>query len=173
MRARCAADVPGPAVPAVFAWLTTAAATVGALLAVAAPAIAGGNLPAAEVEPRVAHHVREATYLADHFETLVTADCPRFASREEWDAYVEREVDRVVRLVAHLEEAWAEAKTTPDDDVRRRAKAPRRRIKDALPLADKLQACAESNGARLDGAELWQHVEREVPRRRAEIAIPR
>ena len=139
----------------------------------AGPALAGGDRPAAEVEPRVAFHVRHANQLADHFEELLGGACPRFATREEWDAYVEREFDRVVLMVAHVEEAWSEAKTTPDDDVRREAKAPGRRLKAALPLADKLQACAESNGARLDGGALWRRVEREVPRRRAEIALPR
>ena len=151
----------------------TARAASAALALAAGPAFAGGDRPAAEVEPRVAFHVRQANALADHFDALLGGACPRFPTRDEWDAYVEREIDRVVLMVAHVEEAWSEAKTTPDDDVRRAAKAPRRRIKDALPLADKLQACAESNGARLDGAELLQHVEREVPRRRAEIGIPR
>jgi hypothetical protein len=146
---------------------------VAAVLAAAAPAIGGGDLPAAEVEPRVAHHVRLAGELADHFDALLGGACPRFATPQEWDAYVEREIESVVLMVAHVEEAWSEAKTTPDDDVRRAAKLPGRRLKAALPLADKLRACAESNGARLDAGGLWRRVEREVPRRRAEIALPR
>ncbi len=153
--------------------LEATAMAAAALVLAAGPAVAAGDRPAAEVEPRVAFHVRQANALADHFDALLGGACPRFPTRDEWDAYVEREIDRVVLMVAHVEEAWSEAKTTPDDDVRREAKAPRRRVRAAIPLADKLHACAESNGARLDGGALWRRVEREVPRRRAEIALPR
>jgi len=146
---------------------------VAATLLAAAPAPAGENLPAAEVEPRVAHHVRHASALADHFEALLEGACPRLATREEWDAWVEREIDRAALMWAHVEEAWAEAKTTADDDVRRAAKAPGRRIKGKLPLAAKLQACAESHGAELDAGALWRRMEGEVQRRRARIALPR
>jgi hypothetical protein len=46
-------------------------------------------------------------------------------------------------------------------------------VKDPRPLLEKLQACAEENGAELDAGTLWRRVEREVPRRRAEIALPK
>jgi hypothetical protein len=78
----------------------------------------------------------------------------------------------MVLLIAHLEEAWIEAKHTGDDDVRRAAKAPRRRVDRARLLLDKLSGCAEGNGASLSPMALWRRVEREVPGRQAEIALP-
>jgi hypothetical protein len=151
-------------------WLVAAAMAV---LALASLADAAGDRPAAEVEPRVAHHVRRATELAEHFEALLGDGCPRLATPEEWEGWVEGELDRVVLLVAHVEEAWEEAKTTPDDDVRRAAKVPGRRVRDAQPLVEKLRACAGENGAAFEPGVLWRRIEREVPRRRAEIALPR
>ncbi|HEU4439580.1 MAG TPA: hypothetical protein VFT36_10020, partial [Methylomirabilota bacterium] len=76
-------------------------------------------------------------------------------------------------LLANLEQAWIEAKSTGDDDVRRAAKAPRRRADQARALLDKLSGCASANGASIFPRELWRRIEREVPRRRAEIALPR
>ena len=68
--------------------------------------------------------------------------------------------------------AWVEAKATGDDDVRREAKAPRRRVDQARALLDKLQGCAEGNGAQVSQASLWRRIEREVPQRQTEIALP-
>jgi len=81
-------------------------------------------------------------------------------------------VDRVVLLWAHVEQAWIEAKQTGDDDVRRAAKAPRRRLEDARALLDKMQTCAADNGASFSQGTVWRKIEREVPRRQAQIALP-
>jgi len=57
--------------------------------------------------------------------------------------------------------------------VRREAKAPRRRVDQARALFDKLSACAESNGAApFSQMAVWRRIEREVPQRQAEIALP-
>jgi hypothetical protein len=121
---------------------------------------------------RMEHHLVEVRRLAEHFEGVLDQDCPRFSSPGEWRAYLDAEVDRVVLLLAHLEEAWAEAKYTGDDDVRRDAKAPRRRVDRARALVDKLSGCAEDNGTRLSPASVWRRIEREVPARQVEIALP-
>ncbi len=161
------------ALAARVAVIVRAALTAAFIVWLAPPVLAGGDLPASAVGPRVAHHVRLASALADRLEPLLDGVCPRFASPGEWEAFVEREIDDAVLLVAHVEEAWSEAKTTPDDDVRRAGKAPGRRLRAAVKYADKLQACAESNGSRLDTGGLWQRIELAVARRRAEIALPR
>ncbi|HEV8642440.1 MAG TPA: hypothetical protein VGV13_15215 [Methylomirabilota bacterium] len=146
---------------------------LAALMALQAPAGAAGDRPAAQVQPRVGHHVRRASEIADHFDAVLRNGCPRFTSPAGWQAYVDGEVDRLVLLLAHVEQAWVEAKTTGDDGVRRAAKAPRRRLGETRSLVDKLSACARDNGARLEVGPLWRRVEREVPVRQAEIALPR
>jgi hypothetical protein len=78
----------------------------------------------------------------------------------------------VVLLMAHIEQAWMEAKQTGDDDVRRHAKTPRRQKDRAHTLLDKMQRCASDNGADFSPMTLWQRIEREVPQRRSEIALP-
>lgn len=146
---------------------------VAMLAVVSTPAEAAGDRPAAEVQPRVDHHVRLATGIADHFEEVVRNGCPRFTTPQAWQTYVDGEVERLVLMLAHLEQAWVEAKTTGDDDVRRSAKAPRRRLTETRALVDKLSACARDNGATLEVGPLYRRVEQEVPRRQAEIALPR
>lgn len=141
-------------------------------LAPAAPARAGGDKPAAEARSRVEHHLREAEQLAQHLEGILAAACPQFETAREWRHYFNGEVDRVVTLLAHLEQAWAEAKTTPDDDVRRAAKAPRRQRERVPPLIEKLQACADGNGSGFTVPGVWRRIEREVPQRQSEIALP-
>jgi hypothetical protein len=121
---------------------------------------------------RVQHHLRQVERLSEHFETVLGAGCPRFASAAAWDEYVETEMEQVVLLVAHLEQAWVEAKRTGDDDVRRTAKAPRRQHDQARLLVDKLASCAEVNGAAFSPMSLWRRVERDVPQRRMEVALP-
>ena len=143
-----------------------------ALTLVTVPAFASETTPA-EARARVDHHLRHVEHLSGHFETLLTAHCERFASRAEWETYVEAETDRLVLLVAHLEQAWVEAKRTGDDDVRRAAKAPKRQSDQGRALVDKLAACAETNGASFSPLGVWRRIEREVPRRQAEIALPR
>jgi hypothetical protein len=103
----------------------------------------------------------------------MSAGCPHFASPGQWRAYLDGEIDRVVLLMAHLEQAWVEAKHTGDDDVRREAKAPRRRVDQARALFDKLSGCAERNGAPpVSQPAVWRRIEREIPQRQAEIALP-
>jgi hypothetical protein len=137
----------------------------------AAPAIAGDR-PADEVRPRVEHHIRQATQLVEHFDTVVRGGCPRFPTPAQWHAYVDGEMDRVILLAAHVEQAWMEAKATGDEEVRRAAKAPRRRLDEARSLVGKLSSCAEANGSTLPTGTLWRRVEREVPLKQAEIALP-
>jgi hypothetical protein len=103
---------------------------------------------------------------------VIADDCPRFASTAEQRAYIDGEVDWVVLLVAHLDEAWSEAKHTSDKDVRRAAKAPRAQLGQAQSLIRKLQTCMGDGGASLEPRAIWRRVEQEVPRRRAEIALP-
>lgn len=141
-------------------------------LVAAAPATASGVKSPEEVRPRVDHHLRHAQTLAEHFESLLSTDCPRFASAEEWDRYLDGELDRVVLLMAHVEQAWVEAKTTGDDDVRRAAKAPRKRLDRARSLLGKFSGCADANGSSLNQFGLWRRIEREVPQRQADIALP-
>jgi hypothetical protein len=149
------------------------AATAVTLALVAAPAFAADREPASEIRPRVDHHLREAALLTQHFEALVAAGCPRFASAAEWNAFLDREIDRMLLLAAHVEQAWVEAKRTGDKDVRRAAKAPGRRLEEALPLVDKLTACAEENGATFSPGPVYRRLERDLPQRQAEIALPR
>jgi hypothetical protein len=127
----------------------------------------------ADVRARVDYHVRQATELAEHFDDVIKSDCPRFGNSGEWQAYVDDEISRMVLMAAHVEQAWVEAKTTGDDEVRQAAKVPRKRLSGARPLLSKLQSCAEDNGATLSVASVWQRIDREVPRRQAEIALPR
>ena len=146
---------------------------VGALVTLAVTPAATGELPAAAVWPRVAHHLDQIGRLTEYFEGVLRDSCPRFATAGEWDTYLDGELQRVVLLVAHVEQAWVEAKTTSDDDVRRAAKAPRRRVQEARGLVDKLAGCAEANGSRLAVSTLWKRVEQDVPRKQAEITLPR
>src|SRR5688500_16935596 len=125
-----------------------------------------------EVRPRVDHHLRHVEALAPHFQSAMSAACPRFPSTTDWDRYLDGEVQRVVLLMAHVEQAWVEAKTTGDDDVRRTAKAPRKRLEQARTLLGKLSGCADANGSSLDHFGLWRRIERAVPRRQTEIALP-
>jgi hypothetical protein len=128
--------------------------------------------PVEEARARMEHHLREVGQLADHFESVMSGGCPHFGSPGEWRAYLDGEIERVVLLMAHLEQAWIEAKHTGDDDVRRDAKAPRRRVDQARALFDKLSACAESNGAPFSQMAVWRRIEREVPQRQSQIALP-
>ena len=141
-------------------------------VAVTSSASASGVKSPEEVRPRVDHHLREVETLAKHFESVMSADCPRFTSAAEWDHYLDGQVRRVVLLMAHVEQAWVEAKTTGDDDVRRTAKAPRKRLEQARSLLGKLSGCADANGSPLNQLGLWRRIEREVPQRQAEIALP-
>ncbi|MBI4637627.1 MAG: hypothetical protein HY727_14885 [Candidatus Rokubacteria bacterium] len=152
--------------------MTVAALLAAFLLLLTGGATASAGPAALDARARVEHHLAEAEGIVRHLETVLREDCPRFTSPEEWRAYLGAEVDRVVLMVAHLEQAWVEAKRTGDDDVRRTAKAPRKELHQAEALVDKLQACADANGASFAPATLWRRIEREVPRRQAEIALP-
>ena len=137
-----------------------------------AAVVSAGDRTADEARPRVEHHLLEADQIVRHFESVLAEDCPRFDSLEARRAYIDGEVDRVVLLVAHLEEAWSEAKRTSDKDVRRAAKAPRAQVGQAQSLVTKLQTCMGDGGASLEPRSIWRRVEQQVPRRRAEIALP-
>jgi len=139
------------------------------LLAVALPASA---LTPAQARVRVDHHLKHAERLVGHFEMLLGMSCPRFPTASAWDTYVDRETEQMTLLMAHLEQAWVEAKRTSDDEVRRAAKAPRRHSEQMRQLMDKLQLCAAANGAAFSPVDAWRRVERDVPRRQAEIALP-
>ena len=144
-----------------------------ALQALGLAAVASaGDRTADEARPRVEHHLLEADQIVRHFESVLADDCPRFESTAARRAYVDGEVEQVVLLVAHLEEAWSEAKRTSDKDVRRAAKAPRTQVGQAQSLVTKLQACMGDDGASLEPRAIWRRVEQKVPRRRAEIALP-
>ena len=134
--------------------------------------VRAGAIAPAEARARVEHHLRHVEQLTAHFEALITESCQRFPSHDAWDTYIETETDQLVLLMAHLEQAWVEAKRTPDDDVRRTAKAPRRQSDQMRHLLDKLNTCAELNGTSFAPHTVWRRVEREVPRRQAEIALP-
>ena len=144
---------------------------VAQVLGLAAVATAGDRT-ADEARPRVEHHLLEVEQIARHFEGVIAEECPRFDTATQRRAYIDGEVDRVVLLVAHLEEAWSEAKRTSDKEVRRAAKAPRAQVGQAQSLVTKLQSCVSGDGVSLEPRAVWQRVEREVPRRRAEIALP-
>jgi hypothetical protein len=139
---------------------------------VAGPAVAVGTKPAAQVLPRVEYHLRHIEELARHFNGVLKSPCPQFQTRAEWKAYFDGEVDRVVLLVAHVEQAWVEAKETGDDDVRRVAKAPRKRLEEARALLDKLQKCAGDNGTSFSQLRVWRQIEQEVPHRQTQITQP-
>ena len=59
-----------------------------------------------------------------------------------------------------------------DATLRREAKAPRRRVAEGRQLVETLQACAAQNRASFDPLSVWLRIEREIPRRQAEIALP-
>ena len=151
-------------------WIT--AATLVLIALAWTPVAWAGDRTADEARPRVEHHLVEAEQIVRHFETVISEDCPRFDTAGERRAYIDGEVDRVVLLVAHLEEAWSEAKRTSDKDVRRAAKAPRAQVGQAQSLVTKLQACLSGDGVSLEPRAIWRRVEQEVPRRRTEIALP-
>lgn len=136
------------------------------------PPLAALDVPQ-DAGARVQHHLREIAPIVEHFESVLASDCPRFASRAEWRGWFDDEIERVVLLVAHLEQAWVEAKQAPDDDTRRVAKAPRKSLDRARALVEKLQDCAGENGASFSPPAVWRRVEREAPRRQEEIALPR
>jgi hypothetical protein len=128
---------------------------------------------AADIQPRVEYHIKEVGVLIQHFETFVAGTCPRFETTAEWNTFAEGEIDRMLLLAAHAEQAWVEAKRTGDDEVRRAAKAPRRRLDDAPQILNKLSTCAEGNGVTLSPGSVYRRLERELPRRQSEIALPR
>jgi hypothetical protein len=141
-------------------------------LVLTAPGIVAGERTPEVARVRVDHHLREVQQISTHFESVLAHDCRRFASPAEWNTYVEGEISRVVLLMAHLEQAWTEAKQTDDDDVRRYAKTPRKQVDRARTLIGKLQRCASDNGADFSPMALWRRIEREVPQRQVEIALP-
>ena len=146
---------------------------VGAIvLLIPVPGVRAVETVPAEPRERVAHHVREAEQLVQHFESVMANDCPRFSSATEWTSYFDSEVDQVVLMVAHVEQAWIEAKRTHDRDLRRTAKAPRKHFEQARALLGKLEQCAHDNGTSFAPLLVWHEIEREVPKRQTQIALP-
>ena len=131
-----------------------------------------GHRSAEEARPRIEHHLEQVDLLSKHFADLLKQDCQRFDRPDQWRTFLDGELDRATLLMAHLEQAWVEAKHTGDKDLRRAAKAPRAQVDRAQRLVTKLQACAGDNGTTFDASEAWRRVERNVPRRQAEIALP-
>ena len=148
------------------------ALAVALVLVLVPVAWAHDERPAPEARARMEHHLKEITQLSAHFDGVLKGECPHFATRAAWSSYLDGEIDQVVLLVAHLEQAWYEATRTGDDGVRRTAKAPRRKLEQARALLDKLQGCAQVNGASLSPGAVWRRIEREVPQRQSEIALP-
>jgi hypothetical protein len=159
---------------------------VSVLAAFVSMGLAGGPLPAVPVaiapalaqsveqaRARVDYHLREVDQIIRHFQEVVGAGCPRFQSRGEWRQYFDGEVERMTLLVAHVEQAWIEAKQVGDDGVRRAAKAPRRRLEEARVVLEKLQGCAADNGASFSPLSVWARIERDAPRRQEAITLPR
>src|SRR5262245_34770695 len=98
---------------------------------------------------------------------------PPLRIRDEWRQYFDGEVERMTLLVAHVEQAWVEAKRVGDDDVRRAAKAPRRRLNEVPGAIEKLKTCAADHGASFSPIAIWDRIEREATRRQETIALPR
>jgi len=147
-------------------------AVLSVLMGVVAAAHAASDLTADQALPRVQYHLREADILGRHFQSILDSDCKRFPSPADWRSYFDSEVDQAVLLVAHVEQAWVEAKRTGDDDVRRLAKTGKKRVEDARSLVDKMQNCAGENGSSFAPMQVWRKIERDVPRRQAEITQP-
>ncbi len=139
-----------------------------AQISTAAPS--GRPLP--DARARVDHHLREVEAVAVRLGAVLSEPCPAFRSEAEWKRFQDARVNDVVLLMAHLEQAWVEAKSVKDDDLRRDAKAPRRQVEQGRRLVEKLQTCAAQNRATFDPLSTWLRIEREVPRRQAEIALP-
>jgi hypothetical protein len=147
-------------------------AVVAIALLIPVPGVRAVETVPAEPRERVAHHVREAEQLVQHFESVMAKDCLRFSSATEWKSYFDGEVDQVVLMVAHVEQAWIEAKRTHDHDLRRTAKAPRKHLEQARGLLGKLEECARDNGTSFVPLLVWRKIEQEVPKRQAQIALP-
>jgi len=142
------------------------------MLIAASPAVAAPSLTAEQARPRVEHHLQEADRLSQHFESVMQHPCAHFGTTQEWEDYFNAEIEQVVLFWAHVEQAWVEAKRTGDDDVRREAKAPRQKSQRAWALIDKLEVCAAGNGASFSPIAVWRRIEREVPTRQIQIALP-
>jgi hypothetical protein len=142
------------------------------LMFVWAPTAGAAERSASEARERVTHHLQAVEAVAARLGVVLAEPCPRFQSRPEWEQYQDAQVEDVVLLLAHLKQAWAEAKTVQDEELRREARAPRSRAEEARRLVAKLQNCAAQNDAALDLRGLMNRIEQEVPRRRAEIRLP-
>ncbi len=101
-----------------------------------------GHRSAEEARPRIEHHLQQVDLLSQHFAGLLRQNCQRFDRPDEWRTFLDGELDRATLV----------------DRAQR--------------LVTKLQACAGDNGTSFDAAAAWQRVERDVPRRQAEIALP-
>ncbi len=142
----------------------------GALLA--APAAGLANTPASQAEERVAFHLARAEAIHDVLAPLVNGPCQRFPTRTAWDSYLATHVDQGVTFSAHLDEAWLDAKTAGDPELKAQVKSARRRmlVGNPVQLIGKLLNCAWQNGAPLDAWGLWRRASAQATRRRQEVA---
>jgi hypothetical protein len=122
---------------------------------------------------RVEFHLERVRALTDHFQRWLAEPCPRFATRSEWDEFLDAEIGQAVLLAAHLREASTIARRSREEDLIRAAQAPEGRFPEARGMADKVEACARDNGATVDIMRIVRRVQRELPQRRAEIRLPR
>lgn len=155
-----------------------AALSLVAGLALALPSAAAEGPAAPEgsaarrAEARLAFHLARAEALREALAPDVYGPCRRFESPAAWNRYLAGLVDQGITFVAHLEEAWREAKRADDPALRARVKAARRRmlVGDPVRLVRKLVSCAARNGSPLDLWTLWTRAAAEEPRRRGEVA---
>jgi hypothetical protein len=145
---------------------------VAGLAVVASTAAGPVDRTVAEARRRVDHHLQEVDAVATRLGAVLAEPCPTFSTATQWKQFEAARTDDVVLLMAHLEQAWIEAKAVGDDQLRREAKAPRRHVAEGRQLVEKLQTCAAHNHASFDPLSAWLRIEREIPRRQAEIALP-
>ncbi len=138
----------------------------------AAPAAGLPDTAARQAEERVAFHLARAEALHDALAPLVYGPCQHFPTRAAWENYLATHVDQGVTFSAHLDEAWLEAKTVHDPELKARVKAARRRmlVGNPIQLIGKLVSCAWQNDSPLDAWGLWRRASREATRRRQEVA---
>jgi hypothetical protein len=122
---------------------------------------------------RVEFHLERIRNLAAHFQRRLVEPCPRFPTPAEWDAFLDAEVGQAVLLAAHIKEAGTIARRSREEDLIRAVDVPQARGQEARGLAEKVEACARDNGATVDLMKIARRVQRELPRRRAEIRLPR
>jgi len=62
------------------------------------PAWARDERSPEDARVRMEHHLKEVNRLAQHFDGVLTGECPKFPSRRDWTAYLDGEIDQVVGI---------------------------------------------------------------------------